>query len=480
MVDPTKNCIPDDVRHIHLIAVCGTGMGALACMLKDLGYTISGSDRQVYPPMSTFLSQKGIVVKNGFHPDHLMDTPDLVIVGNAVTRDNPEAVKMAAMGLPYCSMPQALNHFVVAGKKAIVITGTHGKTTTAAIAAWFLSEAGLDPSFMIGGILNNFQSNYRIGQGQYVVIEGDEYDTAFFDKGPKFLHYRPHVAVLTSIEFDHADIFNDINHIRDAFRQFVAIAPQAAMLIVADDIDRLEPIIHNGQCGIETYGGNHGSDWRVDGVTVSPPWTTFQVGHQDLISGPFRTSMMGRHNLVDTLAAIAVAKHLAIPDDIIATALTSFKGVKRRQEVRGCINGVTVMDDFAHHPTAVRETLLAVKPFYPSGRLIAVFEPRTNSSRRNIFQDDYANAFEAADLVCVRQPPLLEKIPPSERFSSEKLVADLERRGKIARFFPDTDTIITFVVDQVQSGDLVLIMSNGGFDNIHERLLARMKKRVNS
>jgi len=473
-MDLTRNRIPEHVDSIHLIAVCGTGMGALACMLKEMGYRVTGSDSKVYPPMSDFLRNRGIEISEGFDPTHLADDPDLVVIGNAVRRDNPEAVYVQEAGLSYCSMPQALNRFAAAGKKPILITGTHGKTTTSSIVAWILQYAGFDPSFMIGGILKNFNSNYRLGKGEYIVLEGDEYDTAYFDKGPKFLHYQPHLAVLTSVEFDHADIFEDLGHVTGAFDRFVGGLSESATLFAVDQDPNVEGLVRDRNCRLERYGTDGTSDWRLGTVAIEPPWTRFQVLQNGHVFGSFRTRMVGRHNLLNAMAAIGIASRLAIPVEVLVSALERFEGVKRRQEVRGRKRGITVMDDFAHHPTAVRETIRAVKPFCPHGRLIAVFEPRTNTSMRDVFQSVYPDSFEAADLVCVRKPPLLEKIPPDCRFSSEQLVNDLRHRGKAAHFFQDTDTIIDFICKEARTDDVVLVMSNGGFDNIHERLLAAL------
>ena len=471
MMNMKQNTIPANVETIHFTAVCGTGMAALASMIKDLGYEVTGSDQNVYPPMSDFLAGKGITVTSGYRAENLSHRPDLVVVGNAVSIDNPEVAAMLKVGLNFCSMPQALSHFVADGKKPIVVTGTHGKTTTASLIAWLLVEAGLDPSFMIGGILKNFKSNYRLGSGDYIVLEGDEYDTAFFDKGPKFLHFNPHLAVLTGIEFDHADIFVDLQHIKDAFAKFVSGISRDGTLIAYDDDADVRDVLQNAGCGVEYYGLRPDSDWQLRSERVEPPETAFEVSEGNGDAVPYRTGQMGRHNLLNTLAAIAVAGHLKIPATVLGRALKRFEGVRRRQEVRGLKSGVTVLDDFAHHPTAVRETIRAVRPFFPKGRLIAVFEPRTNTSMRDIFQDVYPDCFGEADLICIRRPPLLSKIPEGRRFSSEKLVEDLTARGKAAYYFAETAGIIAFLAEEARSGDVVLIMSNGGFDNIHARLL---------
>jgi len=469
-----NNRIPVDVRRIHLIAACGTGMAALAAALKELGFDVGGSDRNVYPPMSTFLAEKGIPVHNGFRPENLTPPPDLVVVGNAVSRDNPEVQQMIAAGLNFCSMPQAVNHFLLADRRAIVVTGTHGKTTTAALMSWMLHTAGLDPGFFIGGILRDFDSNYRLGSGSLMVFEGDEYDTAFFDKGPKFLHYRPAIAVLTSIEFDHADIFRDLDHIRSAFDAFLEKIPPQSLLLAFDGDRNVAGLISGRPFRIQTCGRHDGAFWQLADIAIDPPWTRFRVASQGRPYATFRTRMMGEHNLKNALAVIAAAHDRGVPLPAVQKALETFGGVRRRQEIRGVKRGVTVIDDFAHHPTAVRETLRAVKPFAAPGRLIAVFEPRTNTSMRAIFQDVYPGAFDAADLVCVRQPPLLKKIPSDQRFSSAQLVEDLKKRGKEADYFTDTDGIIAFLSKEAVAGDVILIMSNGGFDNIHTRLLDRL------
>jgi UDP-N-acetylmuramate: L-alanyl-gamma-D-glutamyl-meso-diaminopimelate ligase len=337
-----------------------------------------------------------------------------------------------------------------------------------------LYKAGLDPSFMIGGILQNFNSNYRRGAGEYIVIEGDEYDTAFFDKGPKFMHYQPAMSVLTSVEFDHADIFRDLNHVQQAFGGFISQLDRSSLLFAFDNDKNLQNLISKTGCRIELYGENHSSDWCLGDVFIDSPWTIFEVLKSGTRFGQFKTRLIGKHNLFNALPVIAIAHHLGVSAEVISGALETFEGIKRRQQIRGQKNQIIVMDDFAHHPTAVRETLEAVKSFYSQNRLIAVFEPRTNSSMRKVFQNVYPASFDFADLICIRQPPLLEKIPFKERFSSEQLVADLKKRGKEAHFYADTESIIEFLAREAKSGDLILVMSNGGFDNIHERLLDRL------
>ena len=473
----TTNEIPAGVRHIHLIAVCGTAMGALACMLKELGYQVTGSDQNVYPPMSDFLKAREITIFRGYTADHINPAPDLVIVGNAVSKDNPEVVAMQQAGLTYCSMPEAINTFAAAGKKQIVVTGTHGKTTTSSFIAWMLQSAGMKPSFLIGGIVSNFNSSFAVGQGEWIVLEGDEYDTAYFDKGPKFWHYTPEAAVLTGIEFDHADIFRDIDHVKSVFAGMLSRLKPPAGLVAFDQDENVRQLLHHAGCQVLPYGRNHRSPWRLGRARTDARSTYFEVWRKGRLWAEFKTRMIGNHNLCNLLAGIAVGHRLQIDREALQQATETFQGVRRRQEVRGVEDGIAVIDDFAHHPTAVKATIEAVKSFYGRRRVIAVFEPRTNSSRRKIFQDQYAVSFDAADLIIIRQPPMLDKIPEKERFSSKQLVDDLQKRGRRATYFPDTDAIIAYLLRDAMPQDVVLIMSNGGFDNIHVRLLAGLKAR---
>jgi UDP-N-acetylmuramate: L-alanyl-gamma-D-glutamyl-meso-diaminopimelate ligase len=467
-----NNSIPNNVQTVHMIAICGTGMGALACMLKDLGLHVTGSDKNVYPPMSTFLAEKGVPVLQGFLPEYLESQPDLVIVGNTVSNDNPQVTAMCEKEIHCCSMPQAIQHFF-GNRNILLVTGTHGKTTTSSLLSWILQTAHQDPSFFIGGIVQNFSSNYRIGKGPCMVVEGDEYDTAFFDKNPKFLHYQPSHTILTGIEFDHADIYRDLSHVKDSFNRLIKKLSKESLLIAYRPNKNVQELITHIPCRCETYGDKD-SNWCIQSIQHHPPWTQFDVYYNKHFFRQFQTPLMGEHNLSNLLAVIAVASDLGINKSDLAKAIESFQGIKRRQEIRGVKNGITVMDDFAHHPTAVLETLKAVKPFYANGRIIAVFEPRTNSSRRRVFQNVYPDVFYPADIVCIRQAPLLEKIPENERFSSQELVDSLKQKGQNAHYFESTDQIIDFVVQSAQEKDLILIMSNGGFDNIHARLLEQL------
>jgi UDP-N-acetylmuramate: L-alanyl-gamma-D-glutamyl-meso-diaminopimelate ligase len=460
--------------HIHLMGICGVGMSSLAGMLKDKGYAITGSDQNTYPPISTFLEKLSIPVAKGYSPSNLHPSPDLVIVGNVITRDNPEARELLKLDIPYLSMPQALKEFAMEGKKSIVIAGTHGKTTVSALTAWILEVAGMNPSFMIGGIAKNFGRNFKLGTGTYFVIEGDEYDTAFFDKGPKFLHYDPHVAVITSIEFDHADIYKGIEEIRNSFRRLIEIIPAEGLLCANVDDPLIVDAMRGARCPTLTYAVESEADLTAADVTTTDGGTSLTIVEEDKEYLVVRTDLLGNHNISNILAALSIARHIGINPDTIARAISSFKGVKRRLEVLGTFNGIIVIDDFAHHPTAVRETIKAVKRHY-GNRLIAVFEPRSNSSRRNIFQGAYPSSFNDADLVILPEPPMMDKIPLGEQFSSAKLADDLNEQGVEAHYFQNNDDLLDGVLSLTRGGDVILIMSNGAFDNIQQRLIERLK-----
>ncbi len=478
-LSPSLNRLPDTLRHIHLIGICGTGMASLAGMLKSQGHLITGSDQNIYPPMSLFLESLSIPVFDGYRSEHLHPEPDLVIVGNVVTKENPEAVELSSLRLPYLSFPQAIGHFALKDKRSIVISGTHGKTTTSALIAWILEKAGMDPGFMIGGIPRNFEKNFKSGKGPYFVIEGDEYDTAFFDKGPKFLHYNPWITILTSIEFDHADIYRDLDHVIGSFRKLINLIPANGLLIANGDDKIVRRESKEAGCRTETYGFSENNRWRAADLTFEAAFTQLTI----LKKGeeiPFSTSLYGRHNISNLLAAVVLGRFLEIPWTIIEEAARTFSGVKRRQEIIGERNGILVLDDFAHHPTAVRETIAAVRDKYRGRRVIAVFEPRSNSSRRKIFQDRYSLSFDAADLILIPEPPLMGSIPVDERFSSRQLVSDLNERGLKAGYFETTDKLLEALVRAARSQDVVLIMSNGGFDYLHQRLLDALQQRSNA
>lgn len=462
----------EKIKTIHLVAACGTGMGTLACILKEMGYEVTGSDKDVYPPMSDFLAEKKIRLFSGFDGENLAHGPDLVIIGNAVTRENPEARAVLDQNIPYLSMPQAVNEFIAADKKIILVTGTHGKTTTSAIMAYMLETAGLGPSFLVGGILRDFNSSFQIGSGEYMIIEGDEYDTAFFDKGPKFMHYDPYITIMTGVEFDHADIFRDLDHIKEIFSAFVRKIEPKSHIIACRENETLIQILETCTSGFETYG-ERGNWWFSDHHQNHA--ITHAMIHGPDMAFDIETRLVGRHNLSNILACVAAAQKLGISHQKIQKALANFSGVKRRQEIRGVKRGITVMDDFAHHPSAVRETIAAVKPFYPKGRVIAVFEPRTNTSMRHFFQHTYPDAFAEADLVCICNPCVQKQIPQDQRFFPDQLAADINEKGGDAYYFETPDRVLDFLMPRLKENDLVLIMSNGGFGNIHTRLLERLE-----
>jgi UDP-N-acetylmuramate: L-alanyl-gamma-D-glutamyl-meso-diaminopimelate ligase len=474
-LDPGLNLAPEHLRHVHLIGICGTGMAALAGMLQQQGFTVTGSDQNVYPPMSDFLAGLGIEVMTGYAAANLATRPDLVIVGNVVRVTNPEAMELARLRLPYLSMPQALGHFFLEGRMPLVVTGTHGKTTTSSLLATTLHRIGATPGFMIGGLVEAFGRNSNLSDGPYFVVEGDEYDTAFFNKVSKFHHYRPFCAILTSVEFDHADIFADLESIKASFAEFIGrIPPEGALVAHADDPVVAE-LIAAARCRVISYGTSKGCEWRLGNLQVTGLSSEFAVYHQGQLQGCCRLPMPGLHNGLNALAVIALLRHLDFPLEAITAGLAVFEGVKRRQQIRGTVRGVTVVDDFAHHPTAVRETLRALRLAWPANRLVVVFEPRTNSSRRAVFQQEYAEVFPCADKVLIREHVPLETIPLSAQFSAVKLAAALCSKGTDAQAFADTDAILEHLWQDSQPGDIVIILSNGGFDNIHERLLAGLE-----
>ena len=468
--------IPEAPQHIHLVACCGAGMGSLAGMLKARGYHITGSDQHVYPPMSTQLEAWGVPIYEGFDAAHLEPRPDLVVVGNAVSRDNAEAAAVQQANIPAMSFPQALAHFFIQDRHGVVVAGTHGKSTTTALIAWVLTHAGCDPNVFVGAVMRNFDSTFRLGDGPHMVIEGDEYDSAYFDKGPKFLHYRPRTAVLTSMEFDHADIYRDFEHVRSAFIRFLDIMPANGCLIACADHHQVREVIaaHPPASAVQTYGIEPGADWRAETYASSPEGAELTVVHNNQPYGEFRAPLYGPHNVQNVLAAIAAAHRLGLTPEQIAAGLSTYAHIKRRLEVRGVVGGVTVIDDFAHHPTAVQVTLEGVRQAYPGKRIWAVFEPRTATSRRNVFQDDYVRALQGADGVILADIHRKEALSPSERLSPEAIVEALRQYVAAAHFYADVSDIIDRLRCDTRPGDVVVIMSNGGFDNIHERLLTAL------
>ncbi|MBS1238230.1 MAG: UDP-N-acetylmuramate [Deltaproteobacteria bacterium] len=471
---PELNALPGRLRHVHLMGICGTAMASLAGILKQEGYLVTGSDQNVYPPMSRFLEDLSIPVLEGYKAENLHPTPDLVIVGNVITMLNPEAVELSSLRIPYLSLPQALRAFAMKDKKSIVICGTHGKTTTTALIAWVLENAGLDPGFMVGGIPKNFGKSFKLGGGPYFVIEGDEYDTAFFDKGPKFLHYLPWLTILTSIEFDHADIYRDLDHVRQSFQKLIHLIPPDGLLVANRDDPIVMAEVKQARCPVVTYSLQSGGDWTARDITVQEDFTFLRAVNRQGGTLEIKTPLYGRHNVSNLLSTLPLSPFLGIEAGNLLRGLETFQGVKRRQEVKGEAKGVLVLDDFAHHPTAVRETIQAVKDKYSQRRLVAAFEPRSNSSRRNVFQEQYASSFDRADLVMIPEPPMKGKIPVEQRFSSAGLVEDLNRKGLSAFYFPDTALLLEELLQRCRAGDVVLFMSNGPFDNLPDRMLAKL------
>ena len=465
--------------HIHFIAICGTGMGSLAQMLKASGHKVSGSDSNIYPPMSTLLKDAGIVCQPGFAPQNI-DTfdIDLVVIGNAVSSSNVEVQEVLRRNIPYLSFPQALARFFLKDRSPIVITGTHGKTTTSALMAWVLESAGRDPGMLIGGWAKNFLGGSKIGSGPYFVVEGDEYDTAFFDKGPKFLHYMPRWAILTSIEFDHGDIYKNLEQIKSAFQAFVMLLPSTGMLVAAQEDPHVAEVIQDLDCTIVRYGlkcEGGGSEWLARDIRPRPGGVRFEVVHQGMALAEVDSPLLGRHNVRNALAVIAMAHHLGLSIEEIVHGIATFQGVKRRQEVVGVVDDILIMDDFAHHPTAIRETLAAIRMGFPERRIWAVFEPRSATSRSKVFQEDFVHAFGEADQVIVAGLYAPEKIQPHERLDPVRLVEDLNRKTQAAQFIPTSDEIVEVLCSHLVPGDIVCLMSSGGFGAIHSKLLAALQ-----
>ncbi len=428
----------DGFKKIYMVGIGGIAMGTLATMLKQSGFEVAGSDHNLYPPMSTHLRTLGIPLFEGFARENPQKfDPDLFIIGNVVRRENPEAQFILSQERPYLSMPQAICRFFIEGRRTMVVTGTHGKSTTASILSWILEHGGKDPGAFIGAFLKDWGRSFRLGQGEYMVLEGDEYDTAFFDKGPKFLHYQPYIGIVGSIEFDHADIFADLESILKSFRDFVKLIPEQGYLILNADDANCAALARECKGQVITYGQSPHADWHIQQVDFGSGEVRFQL--RDPGSSrqeTFRSGLAGRHNVSNLTAAIAAASIAGMNPESIREAIASFNGVKRRQDVTGEFAGILVMDDFAHHPTAVHETLQGLKLFHPERRLIAAFEPRSNSSRRNVFQDLYSRAFSAADVICIKQPPALGSIDEHQRLDARRLVGDICKREKDAHFFP--------------------------------------------
>jgi UDP-N-acetylmuramate: L-alanyl-gamma-D-glutamyl-meso-diaminopimelate ligase len=463
---------------VHLIGICGTAMATLAALLKQRGFEVRGSDQAVYPPMDEFLAREDIPVLLGYRPEHITGDLSLVIVGNAISRGNPELEEVLDRKIRHCSLPEALREHFLWGARSIVIAGTHGKTTTTAIAGSVLAHGGLDPTVFVGGIALDYGaggSSYRVGRGREFVIEGDEYDSAFFDKTAKFLKYLPDVALVNNIEFDHADIYADLDAVRLAFRRLVNLVPRAGLLLLGADSQDAAALRPLAVSPVETFGLAEEADWRAHDVSMAEGVTHFQVAHRREFYGSFDLPLLGLHNVRNALGALAVGHACGLSPSTMADALRRVRGVKRRLEVVGRVNGVTVYDDFAHHPTAVAETIAAVRSGHPGQRLWAVFEPRSASSCRRIFQDDFARAFNEADEVVIAKV-FRTTLPDELRLSESQLVSDVARSGTSARHIEGVEAITDTIVRERRPGDVVLIMSNGSFDGIHRKLVHALQR----
>jgi len=469
--------ITEQIHRIHLIGICGTGMATLAAMLKDRGYEVSGSDEGVYPPMSDFLAQKQIHVAQGYSLTNLQPEPDLVVVGNALSRGNPEIEYILNFRVPYTSLPEALKDFFLRDRTPVVVIGTHGKTTTTSMISWVLHAAGLDPGFFIGGIAENFRSSYSLGSGKHFVIEGDEYDSAFFDKGPKFMHYLPGVVVMGNLEFDHADIYPNLDAIKLQFSRFVNLIPERGFLTVGAESPAAVEASRKAFCRRQTFGLDTAWDWSARNIQVEGDRFCFDVVFQRKLFRRVRLAVCGNFNIRNALAATAVLHHLGVSEDDIRDGMESFLGVRRRLQLRAQVEGIRIYEDFAHHPTAVRETLQAVRDTFHPARLWALYEPRSATSRRNIFQREVAEALSQAD--CIVLPALYrpEKVPESERLDVARVVQDLSGMGRAAWYVDSVEGIIERVCAEARAGDLVLILSNGGFGGIYEKLPSALAKR---
>jgi UDP-N-acetylmuramate: L-alanyl-gamma-D-glutamyl-meso-diaminopimelate ligase len=469
-------------KHIHLIGICGTAMASLAGMLKERGFNVTGSDAAAYPPMSDFLAGLEIPVAQPFDAHNLEPRPDLVVVGNAISRGNPELEQILDQRIPFCSLPQLLHDEFLRGKEVLVVAGTHGKTTTTSMLAWIFQSAGLDPSFLIGGIAENFGSSFHLGKGKHFILEGDEYDTAFFDKGPKFLHYFPDSVILTSVEFDHADIYKDLDAVETAFKRLVNLVPRRGRIVAFDgavgtehESVSLERCLQKAFCPVERYGAGSKSNWQVTNLRLEPERTLWSVRHSGQPWADFEFPPGGEYNVWNATAAAALAAGCGIAKEEIVAALKTFKSVKRRLEVKARVNGITLIDDFAHHPTAIAGTLKALRSRYPGSRLWAILEPRSNTLRRRVLQSDLARSLALADEVVVAGVFRSDAVPENERIELPELAADIIKNGGCARLIADADAIVQTVAPEMREGDVIAILSNGGFGGIYEKLPTRLR-----
>jgi UDP-N-acetylmuramate: L-alanyl-gamma-D-glutamyl-meso-diaminopimelate ligase len=462
-------------KHIHLIGICGTAMASLAGLLQTRGHRVTGSDTAAYPPMSDFLSSLGIRIAQPFSPANLNPRPDLVVVGNVVSRGNVELEHVLDERIPFCSLPQILHDEFLQSRSVLAVAGTHGKTTTTSMLAWIFHCAGRNPSFLIGGIAENFGSSFSVGSGNNFIIEGDEYDTAFFDKGPKFLHYFPESIVLTSVEFDHADIYDDLKAVETAFMRLVNLLPGRGKIIAYDTGESLDRCLARAFCPVERYGMKQSSAWQITEMRVSSASTAWKVLHAGREWATFEFALAGEYNVLNATAAAALASHYGISVPEIAAALKTFKSVKRRLEVKAEVGGIIIVDDFAHHPTAIAGALAALRGRYPDSRLWVILEPRSNTLRRRILQDALARSLSGADEIIVAQVFKMDAIPEEERLDVNALAAQISQTGRRVRVLEDADRIVDVVAPELRSGDVVAILSNGGFGGIYEKLPQRLR-----
>lgn len=462
-------------KHIHLIGICGTAMASLAGMLQERGFHITGSDAASYPPMSTFLQSLGIEVAQPFAEANLDPRPDLVIVGNALSRGNVELERVLDERIPFCSMPQILHDEFLVGKEVLVVAGTHGKTTTTSMLAWIFETAGLQPSFLIGGIAENFGRSFGLGEGRHFILEGDEYDTAFFDKGPKFLHYFPDSVILTSVEFDHADIYKDLDAVETAFKRLVNLVPRRGRIVAFDSGASIDDCVRKAFCPVERYGSSDRANWQITNLQLNETRTSWSVLRDGKLWTDFEFALGGEYNVWNATAAAALAANCGIPHDVIARALKSFRSVKRRLEIKAEVNGITIIDDFAHHPTAIEQTIRALRARYPQSRLWVVLEPRSNTLRRKVLQDALARSLALADEVVVAAIFKSEAIPEAERLDVNRVIEQIHGQGKRARVLPDAEAIVDAIAPELRERDVVAILSNGGFGGIYEKLPLRLR-----
>jgi len=454
------------IESVHFVGICGTAMASAAAAMQERGFVVTGSDQNVYPPMSTFLAERRIEVLEGYSERHLDHDPDLVVVGNAISRGNPEAEAVLNRRMRYCSLPELLKEFFIRGKRSLVVAGTHGKTTTTSLLAWVFEHSGRNPSFLIGGIPANLGQGARFTDSEWFIIEGDEYDTAFFDKRSKFVHYLPEVAILNNLEFDHADIFESLAAIQKSFSHLIRIVPGNGLLLANGDDKNIAPLLPEAPCPLRRFGLGPDNEARATELRLNGQGSAFVLDGEE-----FRIPLIGELNARNALAVAACARHCGLSAAEIQSAFDSFKGIRRRMDVRGEAGGVTVVDDFGHHPTAIEETLKALRIRYGQRRLWAVFEPRSNTTRRNVFQERLAGAFAEADAVVVSQVARLEMLRPDERLDPERLMRDLREVGKVAHYLPDVDSIVSTIQREAAGGDVVCVFSNGGFGGIHDKLL---------